>query len=177
MSRYVVEPKSRMDLRKIARDIRKTFHLEKTLWIPIVEMLDVFSDIFDNFSYEIVEDEKMDKGVHAETNIQTGEILIKESIYEGACRGNGRDRMTIAHELGHFITICLYGFHLYRNFEDSDKIYTDPEWQAKCFAGEFMIDYSLTKGMSDEEIAKKCGVSIEAAKYQSVHQENMKEGD
>ena len=102
MSNYMVEAKSRSDLRRLARLLREHLHLDEVLYFPIVELLDVLTELFDDFSYEIVEDSALPKKVHADTDIRTGHIRIKESVYEGACNGEGRDRMTIAHEIGHY---------------------------------------------------------------------------
>lgn len=75
--------------------------------------------------------------------------------------------MTLAHEFAHFITLCVCGFKLARSFGNVDvPPYRDPEWQAKCLAGELMIDSDLVKGMSAIEISRKCGVSCDAAKLQ-----------
>lgn len=52
----MIEPKSRDDLRNLARQFRKLLHLEDELYFPIVELLDVMTEIFDDFNYEIVED-------------------------------------------------------------------------------------------------------------------------
>lgn len=103
----MVEAKSRTDLRKLARILRDHLHLSDVLYFPIVELLDVLTELFDDFNYEIVEDNAMQKKVHADTDIRTGHIRIKESVYEGACAGEGRDRMTIAHEIGHYFTLCF----------------------------------------------------------------------
>ena len=92
---------------------------------------------------------------------------IYASVYEGACNGNGRDSMTIAHEIGHYFTICFCGFKFERNFTNKQvKIYCDPEWQAKWFAGELLVPAHLMKGCSVEEIIEKCGVSYDAAEIQ-----------
>ena len=77
--------------------------------------------------------------------------------------------MTIAHEIGHFVTLCFCGFKLQRSFGNKADIYQDPEWQAKCFAGELMVPHHLTLNMSPKEISEKCGVSLYAAKYQYSH--------
>lgn len=170
MSEYIVEGKSRKDLRNLAMILRKHLGLENRLWVPIVELLDVLAEILEGFSYEIVPDHAMSPGTHAETDIRTGHITIKESVYERACNGEGRDRMTIAHEIGHFFTLCFCGFKLQRNFKRQEvKPFNDPEWQAKCFAGEFMVARHLTEDMSVSQIVETCGVSIDAADYQHNH--------
>lgn len=172
MADYVVEPKSRKELRHLANLLRRRLGLEKALWIPIVEILDVLGEVFSDFSFEIVPDRELSPGIHAETNIKNGHITIRESVYERACDGEGRDRMTIAHEIAHFFTVCYCGFRLQRNFSrKAIPAFIDPEWQAKCFAGEFMISSQLTKNMSTREIVKQCGVSWDAAEYQIAHRE------
>ena len=101
------------------------------------------------------------------TDIISKTIKIRSDVYEGACNGVRRDRMTIAHEFAHFITLCVCGFRLARSFGNVDvPPYCDPEWQAKCLAGELMIDSDLVKGMSRSEVSEKCGVSYDAAKLQ-----------
>ena len=90
--------------------------------------------------------------------------------YDGACNGEGRDRMTIAHEIGHYFTLCFCGFKLERNFGGGKIItFRDPEWQAKCFAGELMVPAHRVKGMTVDKIAEKCGVSFAAASVQHKH--------
>lgn len=170
MSEYIVEGKSRKDLRNLAFILRKHLGLENRLWVPIVELLDVLSEILEGFNYEIVPDSAFPLETHAETDIRTGHITIKESLYERACNGEGRDRMTIAHEIGHFFTLCFCGFKLQRNFSKQEvKNFNDPEWQVKCFAGEFLVPYHLTGNMTAVEIASACGVSYDAADYQLNH--------
>ncbi len=167
MAEYIVEPKSRQDIRDLTVALRKILKLENEKYFPIVEVLDVLAEIFDDFSYEIVEDNELAFNEHANTDIITGHIRIKESVYEGACNGNGRDRMTIAHELGHYFMICSCGFRLQRNFSNKKvEAYCDPEWQAKCFGGELLISSDLMKGYSAREIVKECVVSYDAAKIQ-----------
>lgn len=173
MTMYIVEPKSRHDLRIFANYLRCKLGLKNTLYFPIVELLDLFSEVFPDFSYEIVPDFELAKGIHADTNIRTGHIRIKESVYNRACAGEGRDRMTIAHEIGHYFTICYCGFQLARNFGNkSVPCYKDPEWQAKCFSGELMIPFHLTKDMNPKLIARECGVSFDAALVQSRTHKN-----
>ena len=170
MTNYLVEAKSRCDLQELANLLRQELGLEKCLYFPIVEILDVLAEIDPKFNYEIVDDNELPENTHADTDILTGHIRIKESIYNAACEGKGRDRMTIAHELGHFFTLCLCGFKLERNFrKEGCPPYRDPEWQAKCFAGELLVPAHLVKDLSPKQIAKQCGVSVDAAKIQYRH--------
>lgn len=170
MTEYIVEPKSRMELRELARMLRRCLKLEDEKYFPITELLDVLPEIFNNFSYEIVEDDELPAGTHADTDVRTGHIRIRESVYDGACNGAGRDRMTIAHELGHFFTLCFWEFRLERNFSQREvKTFQDPEWQAKCFAGELLVPAHLMNGCSVDEIVAECGVSYAAARCQYKH--------
>lgn len=167
---YTAEPKSRLDLRTLALIVRQFLNLENEKYFPIVELLDVFSEIFKDFSYEIVKDSELLPNVHADTDMRTGHIRIKESIYDGACAGSGRDRMTIAHEFSHFLMLFVMGFKLQRNLSKEKPVaYCDPEWQAMCLAGELLVPAHLMKGSSISEIVKECGVSYDAAAYQYRH--------
>lgn len=172
MFEYMVEGKSRKELREVAYSFRALFGLQDFLYFPVVEILDVLCEVFSGFTYEIVEDNIFPSNIHADTDIQTGTVRIKQSVYDGACSGEGRDRMTIAHEIGHYFMLCKCGFRLERNFTKK-KIpsFCDPEWQAKCFAGELLVPAHLAWDMSVEEIVIKCGVSKDAAllQYDHVH--------
>ena len=170
MTGYIVEAKSRKDLRDLANTLRDKLGLTKKLYMPIVELLDILTEIFKDFSYEIVDDTELPLIMHADTDVRTGHIRIKESVYERACNGEGRDRMTIAHEIGHYFQLCFCGFRLRRNFtKQKVKNFEDPEWQAKCFAGEFMIPKHLVEKMTPSQISEVCGVSLDAAEYQYKH--------
>ena len=162
---------SRSDLRQLAYIMRKEFGYLDIWYVPVDKMLDQMYDKFEGYSYEIVPDEEWeDKTAHASTDILEGTISIRESIYLRACDGEGRDRMTIVHEIAHYILVCVMGIKLYRRMGKSVESYNDPEWQAKCLAGEFLIPYyklkELDKLPSSKEITKLCGVSLDAAKYQ-----------
>ena len=50
MVEYVVEAKSRIQLRSLASILRKYLGLENELYFPIVELLDVMYEIFPRFS-------------------------------------------------------------------------------------------------------------------------------
>ena len=142
-------------------------NLTNELYFPIVEVLEMLHKFDEDAHFEVVEADELEENEHAVTDIITKTIKIRSDVYEGACNGVGRGRMTIAHEFAHFITLCVCGFRLARSFGDVDiPPYRDPEWQAKCLAGELMIDSDLVKGMSSSEVSEKCGVSFDAADFQ-----------
>jgi len=63
----------------------------------------------------------------------------------------------------------------YNRSTGSIKAYNDPEWQAKAFAGEFLVAAHLVhKFKTIREVAEGFGVSIQAAEYQLY--QYLKEG-
>lgn len=167
--RYRANPVSRMDIRNYAKALRKGLHLEAAEYVDIVRLMEyVFPEAFKryNFSFEVLTKEELGRN-HGLTDPRSGKIFIREDVYEGACRGNGRDRLTIAHELGHFLLHDGITLGLARvGVDESIPTYCDPEWQASAFAGEFLMDHDIIKSMSPEEVANRCGVSYQAACFQ-----------
>ena len=166
--RFACEPLSRRQIRDYTRYIREYLNLNGALWFPVVGFLETMHSLIgdDDFNAECVEDYALPPGIHAQYDLQANVIQIKESVYLGASNGNGRDRMTVAHECGHVLFLRHSKLKLARSFDDNIPTYCDPEWQAKCFAGELLIPFDLVNGMSASEIASKCGVSLQAAEYQ-----------
>ena len=171
MSNYYAQAVSRQEMRQLAYFIRKHFGYLDVWMIPVDRLLDQMCEIFEDFSYEIVPEEEWDDpSAHAVTDLNAHTIRIKESIFIRACDGKGRDRMTIAHEIAHYILICVVGVNLYSCRDKKIEPYNDPEWQAKCLAGELLIPYYKLKKRrrkpSADQLTSLCGVSPDAAKYQ-----------
>lgn len=160
----------RKDLRNYATGIRKKLHLENVLRFPAVEFLESLPALIGDNSlyYDCVNDSAWDvPDVHAYYDLEENCIRIKESVYIGAARhNNGRDRMTVTHECCHVLLLRHSGLTLTRNFTGNVPAYRDPEWQAKCLAGELMVPAPLVRNMSPSDIATECGVSLQAARYQ-----------
>lgn len=94
-------------------------------------------------------------------------IIIREDVYLGALNNVGRDRMTIGHEIGHFIYHSPSRIQLARTDPSASlPAYMDPEWQATVFAAELLVPYHLINGMTAEEVSYHCGVSLQAANIQ-----------
>ena len=170
MSEYIVEPVSRQNLRDYAYQIRENLKCENDLYFPIVEFWEALPEIFVDYTFEIIDDNEVPFNVHGYTDVSNKKVCIKNSVYEGADAGNGRDRMTMAHEISHFLMLGISEYRFERNFSGRPVYaFEDPEWQAKCMAGELLVPHHLISGMTPNEISKLCGVSVAAAKEQLKH--------
>lgn len=49
------------------------------------------------------------------------------------------------------------------------KTYENPEWQADCFAGEFLMPHDEIAKLTTSEVMEYCKVSEQAANYQLKH--------
>lgn len=168
---FRAQPLSRKDIRVYAKKLRKILHMSDAVCFDIVRVAEVFFPLMfgEKYSFEILPKEEMGHN-HGLTNPETGKIMIREDIYDGACKGEGRDRLTIAHELGHFLLHNGITLGLAR-VDENEKVptYCDPEWQATAFAGELLMDSDIIQNMSVPEVSRRCGVSMDAARYQKGH--------
>lgn len=164
---YRVPSLNRRDIRTLTHQIRSMLSITN-LHFPIMEFVEFgLPSLIDDYELSIMPIEDM-PGTHGLTIPQESKIILREDIYEGALNGNGRDRMTVAHELGHLLMHKNISFARsmpnvrIRAFESS-------EWQAKCFSGELLIPANkreILLNMTPIEVAQVCGVSLEAAEYQ-----------
>lgn len=164
---YAASPVSRFQLRNLASSIRIAMGLTDKLYLPVAEILEQIPLWFEDYyiSCEIRSKEEMGEDTHGYFDFVSRVIVIREDVYEGACEGNGRDRMTIVHEICHFILLVVSGIKFERRFGEV-KPYEDPEWQAKALAGELMMPADKIRCMNFEQIAEACGVSCDAAMFQ-----------
>lgn len=170
---YKSNPISREEIRRYVRKIRAGMAMEFTLPVPIVSILEQYLPIIfgETYNYEIVPEEEMGNK-HGETIPDQGLIRIREDVYLGACSGNGRDRMTIAHEIGHFLlhrSIRVSLCRMENGVTEKPKVYENPEWQADVFAGELLAPSYLIANMSAKEISEKAKVSLAATETQLRH--------
>ena len=106
-------------------------------------------------------------GKHGETYPSKNIMRIREDVYLRAAAGEGRDRLTIAHEVGHLFLHEDDSIALCRLAPDEQlEPFEDPEWQADCFGGELLMYHPLIKGLSEGQIVEKCGVTPKAARTQ-----------
>ena len=172
MSDYIAAPLSRQNLLDYAKTIRVSLNLEDRLCFPVLSFLEILPDFFSvlGFTFEIVPDSEFPNAVQGETDVTNHHIRIKESVYNGAYNGNGRDRYSIMHEISHYLLMSVSGVTFQRNISGRKvKTYEDPEWQAECLAAELLMPFDLVREKSIQEIANDCKVSFAAARTQSKY--------
>ncbi len=164
----VVPPLGRIDIRRSARKFRQLFQLDNQLFFPIVtimELMNNMTEIFRDFSLEIISQAEM--GNFHGLTLPDGTIKIREDVYIRASHGVGTDRDTMAHELGHWLLHRNNRAHARVEKNSSIPVYCTPEWQAKAFSGELLVPAHLVlPEMTAEDIKKCCGVSYSSARYQ-----------
>lgn len=167
MNCYKADAVSRQNIRDYVYMLKKEVGLQNVLYFPVLQFVEnVLPVLMPDFQFEVVPENEMGNK-HGETYPNKNLILIREDIYLRAAQGKCRDRLTIAHEIGHLfmheddaIALCRLAPN------DHLKSYEDPEWQADAFGGELLASSYLIKGMSADEVAAKCGVSMSAARVQ-----------
>lgn len=167
MSQIAVPGHSRGEIQKMASRVRKLIDISPEKPFPIVQLLEVLGTPFEDdeppaLEVEIVADEELQDN-YAEYHPISNTMLIRESVYNGACNGNGRDRFTLAHELGHFVIHRNVDYTFARS-EEKVESYQDPEWQANTFASMLLIPRDQIAGHTIDEVAEKYQVSKTAAR-------------
>ncbi len=161
MSYPIAPALSRIDIENITQIIRNRTKCT-SCYLDIVSFIEfVIPRIDPDFNYEYVEDHLLPSGMYAYYDPYENKMTIRNSVYEGACNNNGRDRFTLAHETGHYF-LHYDGFSFARSDYEVPK-YCDPEWQANAFASALLIPKSMTMSMNVDEIHETCKVSYQAA--------------
>ncbi|QWG17843.1 helix-turn-helix domain-containing protein [Bradyrhizobium sediminis] len=166
-----VPPMSTEVIRGFAEKVRSTFVDNERIDFPIMEILEFkMASLLDGFHVDVQDKESMGS---EEGRVVAGEniIVLREDVYEGAWKENGRDRFTACHEFAHFLmhrTVTMA-----RMRDDGEKIYCDAEWQADTFAGSLLMSTRhLSRFKSPDDAAVQCKMSAPAAevmwtKYQA----------
>lgn len=159
----VAEPRSRANIRKMTKNLRELVGFEKCTRFPVVEFIEfILANPENGIDLEIMDPEEM-QDTYGTTNTGSNKMCIRSDVYEGAIKGDPRDRFTLCHEVGHYFLHQPGSISFARG---NVPRYQDPEWQANTFAGELLAPYDLVKNMNVEEIMEKCGMSRQAATIQ-----------
>lgn len=161
MSTAIAPALSRRKIELLANNIRQRFNCNDC-YFDIVSFVEIVIPAIDEtFNYEYASSNELSPGMYAYYDPTNNTMKILSSVYDRACEDIGRDRFTIAHEVGHYF-LHQDGYSFARINQLIPK-YCDPEWQANTFASALLIPRAQTKFMSIEEIKDKCKVSYQAA--------------
>lgn len=155
-----VSPLRIVDIRSIAGLVRDQLDMP-TGSINMQNLLEiVLPQIYPGFHFDVVEKHVLGHD-HARTYPQQRLIEIRNDVYDGLCEKQGRDRFTVAHEIGH---LFLHKAPVLARGSQDHKIFEDSEWQADRFAAEFLMPYDDCRTCkSYQQIMVRFGVSPTAA--------------
>ncbi|GLQ93478.1 ImmA/IrrE family metallo-endopeptidase [Dyella acidisoli] len=160
-----VPGRSNASLMDLAQSVRQSLRWEKP-YFPIAQFMELgLPTLWPDYEFQVVERQMM-PSEHGLTYPDKRLVLIREDVYEGALRGAGRDRFTMAHELGHLLLHTNVGMarHVQKG---TIPAYRDSEWQANAFAGALLIPrFAVNDGPTIDQIMERCGVSRDAAEVQ-----------
>lgn len=102
----------------------------------------------------------------AYTQFNPPHIVVRNSVYQLARKGDGRSRMTLAHELGHLV-MHPGASKLRTDFLSSTnqlKPFESAEWQANKFASLFLMPLHIVREFQNaSQLSESCRVSLQAA--------------
>lgn len=164
-SDYKVPSRSWAEIHQVANWFRSELKIEQQEKIDIVAVIEkILCNLIKFTNFEVCD--KLEMGdAEGLTCPQGTFIKIREDVYDKACRGDGRARFTLAHELGHLI--------LHRNVamaraqkSDALPVYQLAEPQANQFAACLLMPMQLILANdSADDLIERFGVSREAANY------------
>ncbi len=166
MSQMLAKPRSRKNIRKSVMILRNL--VGDKLFFDVIRFIEHKLPVFDpKLEFNIVPDKEL-PDAYAKAFPGVHRIDVRESVYEAAASGVGRDRFTLCHELGHYI---LHGPEniSYPRVARKIKAYEDPEWQANTFAGELLAPTDKIKNLCIDEIVRVFGVSCMVAEIQKKY--------
>ncbi len=171
---YRVAPLSDKEVRQLAQQTKVEYGTANRRPVNVIRCLESGSIQTKlgrrDLVYKVVDDHEMgDKDGRTEFTPTAVIITVKRSVHEKAKWGDGRSRMTLAHELAH--GVLHYGGPMYRGSQSAGftrlsrtNAAVSAEHQAKVFAAAFLIDDEAAATLSSaEEISIEFGVSFEAA--------------
>lgn len=161
---FVVPPLSKAAIFEAARNLRSPFNaiFGNDPYLRLDRVLELLPELLERFELQVCDLHEMGD-LHGETEPINRVIRLRRDVYDGMCRGNGRDRFTVAHELGHLMLHATAPTFARRSSQGA-KLYCCSEWQADNFASALLIEeVHLARCRTIEEVQETFGVSYSAA--------------
>lgn len=172
MSHLIAIPRSRKSIIDYANIIRKIANT-KNEYFDVIKFIEIIAYDITGLEMEIVEDYEKELASNEYAKYIPAEncIKVRKSVYDAAADGIGKDRFTLAHELGH--ALLHREMALYRG-EKNPETYENPEWQANEFSANVLCPLNKIRGMNVYEISEKFQVSLQVAENQLKKLERFK---
>ena len=154
------------DLERLARAFLRSTGLEDQIKPDMMTIISKLKHLDPSFGYRRVADAKM-PDADARWCSDVTEISMRESVFVGMQRGEPRARMTVAHELSHYL--LKHKGHLNRSavksaVEISVRRIAQQESEARRLAPRILApEHLVPEGASVEDIMTTFGLSYEAA--------------
>jgi Zn-dependent peptidase ImmA (M78 family) len=162
--RFHYLPKSRQEIARIARDLRKSLGIDDQFSPDLSLALFRIRAVFPNFKLKVVSDDALP---HAEAKAFCKAYILKirESVLKALDRyGDGRTRWTVAHEFGHLALQHPKNVFRKQPNEPIRKSDQHLEREANIFAAEFLMPPHLARKFTTaDELSTRFQVSLEAA--------------
>lgn len=156
-------PLSRAQIEAMTAAFREMFSIGSH-WLPVPQLLEFLPPTMgERYSFQVRTRSEMGDR-HGYFDPASGELALRDDVYNGVCEGRGRDRFTACHEIGHLI------LHSQPTLNRVDpgaivRTFEDPEWQANAFSSSVLMPKALMLTMTSiTQIKEVFGVSTEAAK-------------
>lgn len=155
---------AQIDARALAHRRELGFRDDKG--IDFITLMTRLKARYPNFAYERVPDGQLGEA-EAQWDSKAKRLLVPESVFAAANRGEGRALMTVAHEVGH--ALLGHDGTLHRAPAGNRAEQLSPriramEYQARRYAAALLIpDIEAVRHMSAGEMSEHYGVSMSAA--------------
>ena len=168
---YHIKGHSTPQMARVADHYRKLLGVENVEHIDIVDLIEFeLRKLHEGFRLVVKSDK--DLADPAYTDFENNQIVVQESIYVHARRGDSYSRMVLAHELGHYLLHGSKGnvvMHksrdgAYDSLKDLNST-ESTEDQANMFATLFMVRPSIAFSLKESAraLSEKCGVPLNIA--------------
>lgn len=161
---FVVPARRWAEISGIADNVRHRLGLWDEPHLPVMELLErVMDHRLSLFRLEVADHAEME-GAEGYTCPKGEFIRLREDVYNGAWKGEGRPRFTAAHELGHWAMHTNIPLARAKR-GDGTPAFRLAEPQANRFAAEILMPRRFISSWDDEnDLMERFGVSWEAAR-------------
>ena len=154
------------DLEAVARNFLRKIGLEYQIRPDMMTIISKLKHVVPSFSYRRMPDEEM-PDAEARWSSENFELCMRESVFVGMQRGEPRARMTVAHELSHYLLEHKGDLNrsvVKSSAELSVQRIINQESEARRLAPIILApEYLVPEGATVEEIVSKFGLSQQAA--------------